>query len=248
MPSFKLLSEVEIDALVEYVKYLSIRGEVERMLVEEMAIELDEGELLVDPDDPQGSMEFIVEDFLATVVAKWQRAESEVTPVPARPEMDDEEMLASVERGRDLFYGAIANCVKCHGLAQLGDGQQDDYDEWAKDFHDLTSVASADERQKIVDELVSLGGLPPRNIIPRNLRLGVYRGGRRPVDIYWRILNGIEGSPMPAAVLRPPGAPPESKGLSPDDLWDIVNYVQALPYELMSTTGGDVPVYSQLRR
>src|SRR5207248_2464538 len=33
---------------------------------------------------------------------------------------------------------------------------------------------------------------------PRNLRLGVYRGGRRPLDLYYRIHDGINGTPMPA--------------------------------------------------
>src|SRR5262245_18096235 len=30
MPSFKLLPDLEVEALIDYVKYLSIRGEVER--------------------------------------------------------------------------------------------------------------------------------------------------------------------------------------------------------------------------
>ena len=36
MPSFRLLSEAERLALIDYVKYLAIRGEVERKLIEEM--------------------------------------------------------------------------------------------------------------------------------------------------------------------------------------------------------------------
>ena len=42
-----------------------------------------------------------------------------------------------------------------------------------------------------------LGALPDRHIIPRNLRLGTYRGGRRPLDIYYRIHEGIQAAPMP---------------------------------------------------
>src|SRR5205807_5778428 len=33
MPSFKLLPDLEVEALVEYVRYLSIRGEIERRLL-----------------------------------------------------------------------------------------------------------------------------------------------------------------------------------------------------------------------
>ncbi len=63
----------------------------------------------------------------------------------------------------------------------------------------------------------------PRNIRPRNLRQGVYRGGQRPLDLYWRIRNGIEGTPMPG-----------NDKLKPEDIWHLVNYVQSLPYEPIS--------------
>ena len=33
---------------------------------------------------------------------------------------------------------------------------------------------------------------------PANLNRGVYKGGRRPIDIYWRISKGINGAKMPA--------------------------------------------------
>ena len=33
---------------------------------------------------------------------------------------------------------------------------------------------------------------------PANLNRGVYKGGRRPIDIYWRIAKGINGAKMPA--------------------------------------------------
>ena len=255
MPSFALLKEVEVESLVHYVKYLSIRGEVERRLYEEMAQELDEGELLVNEgEDFQEGIDFVLEEIVGSVVTKWKSAESQVTPVPRRPEMTPDELEASVKRGRDLFYGAIANCVKCHGASQLGDGQVDDYDTWAKDFVDLTAVsgASPEEREKnkaeIVAEIVKLGGLEPRNIIPRNLRSGVYRGGRRPVDLFWRVYNGIDGGPMPAASLKPAGAGPEAKGLDEQDVWDLVNYVLSLPYEKMHTEGPDEAVYTRLRQ
>jgi hypothetical protein len=117
--------------------------------------------------------------------------------------------------------------VKCHGDSALGDGQTTDYDEWAKEF-----INDGKDRG-LVSQYVSLGLLPPRNIKPRNLRQGVYRGGLRPIDIYWRIKNGIEGTPMPAATMKP-AADPNAKGLTPDDIWDIVNYVESLPYESIS--------------
>ena len=80
---------------------------------------------------------------------------------------------------------------------------------------------------------LALGGLKPRNILPRNLRKGVYRGGRRPVDLYWRIHNGIDGSGMPES---------NKAALKEDDLWDLVNYVLELPYEDASRPGNELSV------
>jgi mono/diheme cytochrome c family protein len=56
---------------------------------------------------------------------------------------------------------------------------------------------------------------------PANLNLGMYKGGRRPIDIYWRIAKGINGAKMPA----------HSSVLKPEQIWDLVNFVLALPYE-----------------
>ncbi len=245
MPSFKLLPDSQIESLVNYVKYLSIRGEVERLLIEETAIELDDGERLIDESNLAESGEWARDEILSSVAEKWGGADSEVTAVPARPSYDNEQLLASIHRGKQLFYGAVANCVKCHGDSQLGDGQVDDYDDWVKDYADKW-ISQTDEttKQQMLDQLLAAGALRPRNIIPRDLRAGVYRGGRRPVDLYWRMHDGIDGTPMPAAMMLQPGA---TSGLTPDDLWDLVNYVQSLPYESMSTTGPDGPVYQRSR-
>ena len=54
---------------------------------------------------------------------------------------------------------------------------------------------------------------------PANLTDGVYKGGRRPLDLYWRLAKGINGAKMPA----------HSNILSDDQIWDVVNFVLALP-------------------
>lgn len=231
MPSFRLLADDELEALVQYVKYLAIRGDVERQLIYESVDQLEENMHLVDlalkGEDPAefASQLDYIKELTADVVNKWADAESEVTEVPARPTGWD--MEESIAKGRELFYGNVANCVKCHGALALGDGQTTDYDEWTKEIFDPKEADKA-------YEYVALGALKPRNIRPRNLRQGIYRGGRRPVDIYWRIHNGIAGSPMPAAPMKPEGAGPEDKRLTPDDIWHLVDYVRNLPYESIS--------------
>ncbi len=60
---------------------------------------------------------------------------------------------------------------------------------------------------------------------PRNLTEGIYRGGRRPVDLYYRIHSGIGPSKMP-------GANTAVKE-NPKAIWDLVNFVKAMPYPKM---------------
>jgi mono/diheme cytochrome c family protein len=64
---------------------------------------------------------------------------------------------------------------------------------------------------------------------PANLTAGAYRGGRRPIDLYWRIRGGIQGSQMPAM----PAPEKKSEAADADPYWDLVNFVQALPYPNM---------------
>lgn len=248
MPSFKLLNEGELDALVDYVKYLAIRGQVERRLIQECQDFFDPEEAArADLRKQFFGREYLVEEILASVVQDWQMAAESVTEVPQRdskydPASEDYDAAAlaeSVERGRELYYTGTANCFSCHGPSQLGDGQVTDYDAWTKEFHDWTTTPKGSEAyQEKYNQFTGLGGLPPRNIIPRNLRSGVYRGGLRPVDIFLRIHNGIDGTPMPES---------NKASLTTDDLWDLVNYVMSLPYEPMSQPGVMLPTNQRER-
>lgn len=229
MPSFKVLPNNEIEALVSYVRYLSIRGEVERSLVFLATSELASDERLFDlsaESSVKSEQAALIREYAAEVVQKWVNAESLATPIEAPDPNRD--MAASIKHGRELFYGAIANCVKCHGNSALGDGQQSDYDDWTKELEPTNPEA--------LEEFLGLGGfvLPPRNIHPRNLRQGVYRGGRRPIDLFRRVHNGIDGTPMPGALIIADDAPAGTKGLTRSDLWSLVDYVQNLPYESIS--------------
>ena len=79
--------------------------------------------------------------------------------------------------------------------------------------------------------MLELGALKPTNIFPRNLTLGVFHGGSSPEELYTRIVNGIEGTGMPAAPLKPAN----SQGLTNEEVWDLVNYLRSfLPAEKQS--------------
>jgi mono/diheme cytochrome c family protein len=246
MPSFALLPPVQVDALAEYVKYLAMRGETELALMRAF-FELD--------DEDQGKLpearEFLVAETLEPIAARWRDADAERIPVPEMPAGID--LAASIAKGKELFYGDKANCVKCHGITALGDGQANDYDDWNKAIVEVgKEVASGKEKASETqtaslspeqmaqhkadvawlekfDRVLEGDALRPRTIPPRNLRHGIYRGGRRPLDLYYRIHAGIYGAPMPAAAGTVP----------PEDIWHIVNYVLSLPYQFDGELGAD---------
>jgi mono/diheme cytochrome c family protein len=223
MPSFKLLSSDEIESLVNYVKYLSLRGEVERSLIAE--------EPLTSKDEytpPAPDAKRIMDGHFAPVVALWLRNKfvlRDVTP----PEWTKEQRSAALAAGQRIFYG-LGACKDCHGESQLGDGTIDAYDEWS-------TYLSPTKNPDGIGVYLSLGAFPPRPIRPRNLRSGVYRGGRRPLDLFWRVRTGIDGSGMPAAQV-----------LSDEQVWQVVEYVRSLPYEPISDPfHGRQPVYQKPR-
>lgn len=259
MPSFRLLKEDDVDALVDYVIYLSVRGEVERKLLQESVnLDFTAGENLYkpalkesDPDEFSAEMDVINEIALG-VAESWDLAADQAITVTApdddyplytrdaegSPEVR-ERLAESIASGRKIFHGNVANCATCHGSTGLGDGQKNDYDAWTKDWTQPLSLDPKNEEQ--IAPYLKLGALKPRNIVPRNLRSGMYRGGSQPVDIYMRIVLGIDGTTMPAAPLKPENA----LGLTQDQVWDVVNYVLSLPYEHISNSSAGVPPFAR---
>jgi mono/diheme cytochrome c family protein len=169
MPSFRLLSQKDLNALVSYVIHLSIRGEAEYVAIKVA---------LTDPeaDDPAGTLR----EYTKTLGTNWAEAQDKAITVPPYP-YKDSELKASIQRGhalfraseeqlKTLFPGADmdklkgASCVSCH-----------------KDYGRQSSF-----------KFDSWGTL----IKPTDLTRGVYRGGRTPTDFYYRIHSGINGANM----------------------------------------------------
>jgi mono/diheme cytochrome c family protein len=249
MPSFKLLPKDEVEALVEYVKYLSLRGQTEIALIDYAFQNLGSTEKI------PTSQDVLVGEILkgpAGPVTKWENAASQVSQIPQPPaNLGTRE---SIEKGKNIFYGA-GGCVKCHGPTALGDGQLvwDDWNEkvdlFLKNIPKLNDELdkqedeagkqlsqegiSEAEKERLNDKLDDLDEmrrrlaeadvavLPPRQSEPRNLRQGIYRGGRERFEIFYRLQNGILASKMPAI----------PTGTKPEDIWHVVDYVLALPYE-----------------
>lgn len=82
----------------------------------------------------------------------------------------------------------VQACASCHGPQGRGDG-----------------------RQQMVDNQ----GYPVK---PRDLTAGIFKGSSESKDLYYRLVAGLPGSPMPSYA-----------GVYTDEqLWDLVHYVQSL--------------------
>lgn len=96
---------------------------------------------------------------------------------------------ASVQNGMAVYERL--DCASCHGPTGWGNGDSS-----------LTLENDAKER-----------------VWPANLQSGVYKGGSEPHQLYQRIANGLDGSPMPSY----------SEEASAEEIWDLVNYLTTLP-------------------
>ena len=229
MPAFhSLMSPEEIEQVIDYVIFLSMRGESETLLIEEA--------FTSDEKDPSALSDDIVKDVVTNIFNKWKQAESMQTnpSSPRTPPTRD-----SVERGRNLYLGRTSEkleCSGCHGALAMGDGPSFVPQEL---FNEVVFGGNPSERHVRLE--AHLAGLPKDQaekvkalwdaknddwgnpLRPANLNRPVYKGGRRPLDIYWRIAKGINGAQMPAHYPSP---------LQDDKkVWDLVNFVLALPYQ-----------------
>jgi mono/diheme cytochrome c family protein len=221
MPSFKLLTEDESTALVEYVLWLACRGETELKRVQVLELDYSNETAAEDPEGTLRSLADAIKDQFPTdlddeatqIADAWTEAESsDVVIIPKANRTPSE--LESIKRGRELFLSATAKCSTCHGDAGRGDGAQ-------------TLLVQKDKagRDRDMPGLFDDWGHPIR---PRDLTTGIYRGGRRPLDVYRRIYAGIKGTPMTGF----------GTSLTEEQIWDLVNYVLSIPFEERETGEG----------
>lgn len=221
MPSFMLLSEKEFSAIVEYVRFLSMRGEMEKAMTGLLAGDYSREAVADVKGEERDEMLAALAEYLgggfreelseeATVLAEsWQEVEepdAAIQPTVARVEDSAESRL----RGRALYLGKKLDCKGCHGVTGEGNGPQTiAYQE----------IPGSQPAQKYpAPGLYDAWNQP---IMPRDLTQGIYRGGRRPLDLYRRVHSGVKGTPMAGF----------ANALTEKDIWDVVNYVMSIPFE-----------------
>lgn len=94
----------------------------------------------------------------------------------------------STAKGKELY--ALMGCASCHGTGGKGDGPS------AKTLLD-------DDGKKVK---------------VRDFTDGVFRGGGEPLDLYYRFVTGMDGTPMPGF----------GEALEMADRWALVDYVTSL--------------------
>lgn len=256
MPAFEaLMNDAEIQQIVDYVIFLSYRGELEHKLIEEAV-------LAEDKDAAEALSAETVNDLLQGVIASWKAADSQVVNPKVKRVPSSRE---SILRGRDLFLGINKTgnrlaCADCHGTKAIGDGtnfvEKPIFDKVVFGLKPLEKAIEERYHELADEELAKAGGshgahgespglTKPQEpfeaylartlttwkngslddwgnpLRPANLNLGVYKGGRRPIDLYWRIAKGINFAKMPA----------HSTLISDEQTWDVVNFILALPYD-----------------
>lgn len=80
------------------------------------------------------------------------------------------------------------SCAGCHGIQGRGDGQQN---------------------------MVDSKGLPTK---PRDLTAGVFKGDSSSEELYYRMIAGMPGSPMPSY----------NEVFTQEQIWDLIHFVQSL--------------------
>jgi|GEM_PF-523732 len=263
MPTVALLKSDEIDALVEYVKYLSMRGEAETAL---------RATWMEDRQEMRPNRAELITIALQPLADVWKEAADQVVKPGETYQKAYDAWKANAEKvaaeeaakagrtaktavGKDdwlkeasiLFGGQKGQCYTCHGTTGLGDGRKRSeplFDDWNKpkkftqtrDQIAAAKEADKDDEVRRLTNILHSWQLPEQQQFPRNLRLGRFRFGRAPLDIYRRIHAGIAGTEMPGGG---PPAPGQQAKLTPTEIWQLVDYVLLLPY--LDPTGRMAP-------
>ncbi len=207
MPSFAELPAERLAKLVEQVIFLSVRGESELLLMQQV---FDAG--LSEPERTE-----TVDEIVTPVLLGWREAQTAGTVPVDRVAVETALRAASVERGRQIYLDPRSQCAACHGENGDGNGSEKEkvWDDW-----NIVKRSHNPERQA---ELDSLYRLPAQRLYPRDFRLGEYRGGAEPLDIFRRIAVGVKGTPMP--MMHASGGVPAV--LTDAEIADLVMYVRS---------------------
>ncbi len=162
MPSFRLLAESDRLALVEYVKYLTLRGRTETKLYE-MVIGLDEEKEIPGSTEKGEKLKpdynAIIKETILPLAEEWKAANETVINIADPPppgigiwleasQRDEEKHKASLAEGRMIFFSKDkGSCFECHGPTAMGDGRTDVDDKWTEQIRAVRNKLKENPKQ-----------------------------------------------------------------------------------------------------
>jgi mono/diheme cytochrome c family protein len=229
MPSFVLLGNNDLNYLVSYVIHLSLRGKAEFDL---MKYSYDwnyaNGTFTATYKTPETPLAETIKEWHQANAAKWLESQDPKNWIQVEPY--DEHFKG--DKGEWQVWQKVKDDAKKTEIrgaiaAALFNNEEPHMDA-AKKILELRGdqVKNANCKQCHIDygrqakfKFDSWASLTR----PNNFPLGVFRGGRRPIDIYHRIHSGILGSNMT----------PFRNAISSNSIWDLAHFVQSLSYPAM---------------
>lgn len=236
MPSFVLLGNNDLNHLVSYVIHLSMRGKAE---FDTMKYSFDwkyaNGQFTAKYKEDAPLAE-TVKEWHKSNVDKWMASQDPKNWIEVPPDYFDYRDSKKDDKGEWQAWKPLKDdeARRVRGaIAEALFNNEQPTEPTAKKILDLRGdqPKNANCKQCHVDygrqakfKFDSWATLTR----PNNFTLGVFRGGRRPIDIYHRIHSGINGSNMT----------PFGSVLSSQSIWDLARFVQSLSYPAMRRSMG----------
>ncbi len=153
MPAFGTLNRSsefseDVDALAHYVRFLSIRGEVERRLIV----------ALVNDEKPGN----LASQIASNVALSWVSAESSVVLPPSFRDawMSVYDRHEASERGKEIFLSELTACSKCHGNVRTETSKDQRYTQTDSTLLFMICLRKRDHKfHKIQDSLLGHSGV-----------------------------------------------------------------------------------------
>jgi hypothetical protein len=230
MPSFGLLSQKELEQLASYVIHLSMRGEME-FAVLQAALQAEpmpaSGSQFRSPSDKDvddaANLADYVERKQAALFEQWLKSQDVMEPKVSFEDFVRDRRKPANQGDDEAHDQSVVRgftsfqTAGCLGChVDYGRKRTYKWEYWG------TVARTAD------------------------LTAGIYRGGRRPIDFYYRFRGGIESCGMSRVSEATVLSDEEKQGKSSDEIdklvdqktWDIVEFVIALPYPAMLDRAG----------
>lgn len=170
MPGFPSVTDDERRGAVEYVRWLSMRHEVES----EVVIRAENANL----DEVRADFN----KWFTRITDAWSRAE--LPESVAKAQIEPVLTADRIEKGKALFTSNKTRCSACHGTDGRGDGPA------TKDFWFIPASNKKYSTAGIHDAWGN-------KVTPRDFRSQSFRSGEDALDVFRRISVGIPGTPMP---------------------------------------------------